>query len=156
MSIVFDTKNQAFYGPSTRTCAYPHTRQGLRQFGQRTQFIGREWQAAKGFFDRRQAIQADAAYRAGRVAHDQALEDVVYLFQRHPHAQGLVAVQLGAAAYFRQAARRQSDGVDFAAGYVVGVWSGLLGGRGSRQAKHSQRSEEHTSELQSLMRISYA
>src|SRR3546814_3221864 len=55
-------------------------------------------------------------------------------------------------AAFWPASRLQHDGSQ--AGYIGQNAGGVT--RLSRTCRHSQRSEEHTSELQSLMRISYA
>src|SRR3546814_3304295 len=47
-------------------------------------------------------------------------------------------------------------GLDPGFGKAFGVLDGHILGGFNRSSQHRQRSEEHTSELQSLMRISYA
>src|SRR3546814_10650473 len=56
---------------------------------------------------------------------------------------------------FRSVGCRARDGAR-RAGAAGGGADGARGARARRNARHGRRSEEHTSELQSLMRISYA
>src|SRR3546814_6471409 len=51
---------------------------------------------------------------------------------------------------------RNAEGESCPDGYGLGCQGGGRGGAGELWAVHHARSEEHTSELQSLMRISYA